>query len=839
MVRPAVLQQLPLPLAPHGSAQREPSPDVLIGEFGAEPSRPSPAAIEQDATGQTDLHPLDALAQWRQRVADFEQHRVAALAPLPTRPKREHVMRCRGDIEPSRVEPQGRGEHVARQGHQVDGHVRIGTHLLRGRRWLGLLGSRDGHGEQRDGECQGSTPWNTMRSDEASMRHDHRPSEPALSGSKRLVVLGRDTLRPAPEPCLDSARKALVNNRVGRLVAPERSSQGIAAMTLRSLRAPHRRGLLAAGLLLALGGCGGVLDSPRRGGGIGLFGGGSDPTLGTPRPPQQSVARAEPLAEEPSAAMQQVLAHLRRQGFSEVRAPKDLQVPPTGTTTFPIVARYGQCYVVVAVAPKGRNLDLVVLDPWGRSIAHDLRPDRHPWAAFCPSASGRYTVRLQAPPGSPTPLRIVTLKGAPTQNPALLAFFQAAEGGSAPVRTVGVPPSLSPRLAAYAQSFAAEGFQQGGAPVAVVAATGQGVDFDVEFPAPGCFRMALVGEGAGIQQVQAVLLGAQGEVLARTQGSGDAVLEHCVQAPSRGRLRAIPVQGAGPLAVAFFSKLASESTAGATAETGGIGAAQSAGGVEEQFALLDGDMRARGYTRATEPQRIEMNPNEHRTLNVDLQGGKCYAFLAVGDPVTIQDVDLAVGTPAGEMLDMDIAVDARPIVRVCPKQSAPYTVAITMQSGSGTVLFARYDWPRGIRGPFGLRGLAYVRLAENVALLASEDFVPDDAVDPIRSRFRRLDAPREHALPLRGGHCYAVLVVGGEGLRAVSAELEVEGTVVGRTPDLHLVPFLTLRYCTQRDVRATLRIVAPALQRRMGSAMNPALESRPGVYVVQLFRQEG
>ncbi len=615
-------------------------------------------------------------------------------------------------------------------------------------------------------------------------------------------------------------------------------------MTLRSFRASAYQKLLFAPFLVVTtaAGCGGLPASPRRGGGLGLFGGGDTPDM-APRPPQGNEVRAEPLADEPSAALGQVAAHLQRRGFTAAVPPRAIQVPPTGTTTVPLSVEYGRCYVVVAIGPKERNVDLVLLDPWGRSIAHDLRPDRHPWAAFCPSTNGRHTVRLQAPPGTPTAVQFAVFRGGPTQNPALAAFFQAAEGGgAAPVRTVGVPPSLAPRLASYTQRFVSEGYQQGGPPMAVVTAAGQGVDFEVNLPSPGCFRMVLVGTGAGIQRLQAVLMNPQGQVLTRAGGmEADAVLEHCVQAPGKARLRALPLQGSGPLAVAFFSRTQAGSTSAGSPEgsetTGGIAGAQSAGGVEEQFAFVDGDMRTRGYTRTSDPQRLHMMPGEKRPLSFDLEAGKCYAFLAVGDPATVQDVDLWVGSPSREVLDMDVATDARPIVRVCPRKSGPHTVLVTMADGQGEILFTRYDWPRGVRGPFGLRGLAYVRLAENVALLASEDYLPDDNLTPIRSRFRKLDEVRTHRLNLKGGRCYALLVVGGEGIRLVSGELEVGGSVVDRTPPQHIVPFSTLRHCPEQDVRATLRVQAPALSTYLGGAVRPEMESRPGTYVVQVFRR--
>ena len=68
-------------------------------------------------------------------------------------------------------------------------------------------------------------------------------------------------------------------------------------------------------------------------------------------------------------------------------------------------------------------------------------------------------------------------------------------------------------------------------------------------------------------------------------------------------------------------------------------------------------------------------------------------------------------------------------MRVCPSARGHYRMAIRMTSGSGSYIYAPYRWTRGTRGPFGLAGLIYLRLAEVTSLLAVEGYEPDVGYD--------------------------------------------------------------------------------------------------------------
>src|SRR5690606_39285785 len=70
------------------------------------------------------------------------------------------------------------------------------------------------------------------------------------------------------------------------------------------------------------------------------------------------------------------------------------------TVVHDLVLPAGRCYVVAALAPATADLNLTVLAPNGRAIAHDVRRDAHPNVRFCTRYARRHALRLQMARGS-------------------------------------------------------------------------------------------------------------------------------------------------------------------------------------------------------------------------------------------------------------------------------------------------------------------------------------------------------------------------------------------------------------------------------------------------------
>jgi hypothetical protein len=248
--------------------------------------------------------------------------------------------------------------------------------------------------------------------------------------------------------------------------------------------------------------------------------------------------------------------------------------------------------------------------------------------------------------------------------------------------------------------------------------------------------------------------------------------------------------------------------------------------VDENFALLDADMRARGYEGLGTSSRGELGEAGTNAYDVDLEGGKCYAILAVGDS-GVRNLDLTLLDASGREVDRDVASDTRPIVRVCPSTDGHYRMQVRMTSGSGVYFYAAYRWPRGIRGPFGLEGLIYVRLAELQALLSVEGYSPDPGYDLEQANLRSEGTSATHRLHLNGGQCYSIAVVGGDGVSDIDVALARGGTEITSDGGVRSA-FPSLRHCvtTTGDFTLTVRAAAgsgPYLYQVFSRADSPSL----------------
>ena len=233
---------------------------------------------------------------------------------------------------------------------------------------------------------------------------------------------------------------------------------------------------------------------------------------------------------------------------------------------------------------------------------------------------------------------------------------------------------------------------------------------------------------------------------------------------------------------------------GTTVATGGGGGGTVATGtgLVENFRLLDNDMRARGYEPYGEPTRGNLTQGQTREIPIELETGRCYAILAVGD-TSVRDLDVLLLDSGGRQIDRDRAPDARPTVRVCATSTGSFNMQVRMFAGSGAFAYQAYRWPRGTSGPFGLRGLIYVRLAEVTALLQVDGYGPDDTIDPGRGTLRRQGDTADESVTLQSGECYAVVAVGGDGVADLDLALSYEGQEVAT--DQSVSAFPSVRHC--------------------------------------------
>lgn len=566
--------------------------------------------------------------------------------------------------------------------------------------------------------------------------------------------------------------------------------------------------LLAASLAL-VGGCRrrtavrGVVTGGGEGGGRGTVqvGGGSEVAHGTPREQLEQYDRL-----------------LRGQGYQPVGPATHGTLPPNGITAYTIDVQRGHCYVVGLFGAPGTDVNLVMLDPAGRPIGHDVRPDEHPWVSFCAARPGRFVARVQQARGQGEfYFAPYFVRG---RRPVDLSAFFGGAAAAGP-QVAQIDRDTTQRLSALDQQMSAQRYQRIGEPSGLVLSNREERVFALSLEQGRCYAFGTLG-GPGTTDTDVFLQDGSGQRLqADTRSERDAMVQYCAPDDGNYTLQVRLFGGAGPVFTVAYAQpiagqAATEPLVPVIAETSTAGA-----GLDENFALLDADMRARGYEGFGDPQRGELGEGAERTFAVELEGGKCYALLAVGDS-GVRDMSLALRDGSGREVDRDEAGDARPTVRVCPSSTGSYQMVVRMVSGAGGFVYGAYRWPRGTR--LGdLAGVLYVRLAEVTALLNVEGFQPDPGYSTDRGRLRREGGTATHSLRLNGGQCYSIVAVGGEGVRDLDLTLSQGPTQIASDLGTRNA-FPSVRHCASTDGDYTITVSAA---------------SGSGEYAYQVFSQQG
>jgi hypothetical protein len=555
-----------------------------------------------------------------------------------------------------------------------------------------------------------------------------------------------------------------------------------------------RTALIIALVCLAAFGCG----SRRRQQFTPQIGGGFTATTGGGQTVSTGNVRASGTGQQ---MLEQLDGVLRQNGFAPLGPAVHGSLQANGLIAYAIDAQPGACYTLAAFGEQdGQNIDMIVLDPLGRPSAHNVRPDAHPWASFCSAMAGRFIARVQMAGGQGG--YFYAAYAGTGRRVELSEFFGQTPEQEA--QTAQIDGETQARLTALDSRLGAQRYTRTSQPVGLLLPPQQPRDFQLNLSQGSCYAFGALG-AQGTIDTDVVLSDPTGQhAAADSDTNRDALVQYCAPQSGMYSLQVRIHQGQGALfAVAYVQNnqgqpapqqqiMSSTSTAGAS--------------LGENFALLDADMRARGYETYAPQTTAELAEGGVRTFEIDLEGGKCYAILGVGD-ASVRNLDLQLLDPQGRALDRDDGPDARPTVRVCPSANGHFTMQVRMTSGSGQYVYAPYRWPRGTRGPFGLSGLIYVRLAEVTALLDVEGFEPDPGFTPQNGRLRREGESATQQVALAAGQCYAVVVVGGDGVADLDVALSLNGQQLASNFGTRTA-FPNVRHCAQQDGQYTVNITA-------------------------------
>lgn len=524
----------------------------------------------------------------------------------------------------------------------------------------------------------------------------------------------------------------------------------------------------------------------------------------------------------PRDALERVEGHLTSNSYVRTGpAVHNSNMPQNGLVAYALDADAGQCFVAVAVSPPGTDLNMVVIDPRGAAVAHNVQPDAHPWVEICAASRGRHVVRLQMVRGSGEYYYAVYARRG-SQQANIAALY--GDGAATQVEAATLDGETQARVAAVDTRLRSQRYQSVTQPQGVRLGSREDRNFPLNLQAGYCYAFGTFG-GPGTGDTDVFIVDGNGTDLAVDQATArDGFVEFCPPVPGAYTLRARLFDGAGPVFVAAWAR-PDASSGVAVAPVGSnptgavVGVSTAAMSLDDNYRLLDADMVARGYEHYGEPAAGELTEGQTQDFGISLEGGKCYAILAVGDS-GVRDLDLAVLDARGQAIDRDVEADARPVVRVCPERSGESRIQVRMANGGGGFRYVAYRWPRGTRGPFNLNGLIYVRLAEVTSLLNVDGYQPSADFMPENGRWRATGATARHSINLPAGRCLSILTVGGDGVHDIDASLSIGGSQLARDTTHNAFP--DLRFCTERAGDYSLEVTA-----RTGT----------GEYFYQVFEQ--
>lgn len=530
------------------------------------------------------------------------------------------------------------------------------------------------------------------------------------------------------------------------------------------------------------------------------YSGGVTVTAGATTAPQNDLP--------PREALERVEAHLTAANYARTGpAVHNANMPQNGLVAYALDANAGQCFVAVAVSPPGTDLNMVVIDPRGAAVAHNVQADAHPWVEICAASRGRHVVRLQMVRGSGEYYYAVYARQGSEQADIAGLYGDTA---AAQVQAATLDADTQRRVAAVDTRLRGQRYQSVSAAQGVQLSPREERNYPLNLQAGYCYAFGTFG-GPGTSDTDIFIVDGNDNSLAVDQATDrDALVEFCPPLPGAYTLRARLYNGSGPVFVAAWARPEAGASGTATVPvvtTTVVGTSTAAMTLDDNFRLRDADMVARGYEHYGEPASGELEQGQTQDFGISLEGGKCYAILAVGD-TGVRDLDLAVLDAAGQATDRDVEADARPVVRVCPQRSGESRIQVRMASGGGAFRYVAYRWPRGTRGPFNLNGLIYVRLAEVTALLSVDGYQPSADFMPDRGRLRAVGATARHTVRLPAGRCLSVLTVGGDGVHDLDTTVSMGSSQLSRDTTHNAFP--DMRFCTERAGDYTLEITARA-----------------------------
>jgi hypothetical protein len=444
--------------------------------------------------------------------------------------------------------------------------------------------------------------------------------------------------------------------------------------------------------------------------------------------------------------------------------------------------RGGRCHTFAAFGGPGlEDVNLqVFVGP--RRAGDDMAPGSEAVVrSFCPAQD------------TPATVRVIAARGTGTY--ALGVWTGEATGPLTAVSAIDTA-YLTRRLAERAAAAAA-----GMNPVqsAQFGSIETGRSANVAFPveAGRCYRVIGVAEPA-LSNLDLTFFVDGRSVAEDLAPGGDPVVGYCAAAAGGARVDVWAVAGAGGYALGIY---AGENTEATTRTADPL----------ETLLHAAAQTLARGATLLSDPFIDELTVTASRQYDIQIQAGRCYAFVAVSDTGNL-DLELFSGNA---VLGRDDDLDNAPGLIHCAQEATTVRARLTLLSASGRYAFGVFDAPgvtQGVRPQPTITGQAvggtqtdYV--ATRIRAAHAQRAAALLPVSDVQRGDLQQAATADFLLTLPAGRCYTIIAAGVPSVRDLDITLTSPyGQVLATDATDDATPVLITNPCPQWSGEYRIRV---------------------------------
>jgi hypothetical protein len=378
-----------------------------------------------------------------------------------------------------------------------------------------------------------------------------------------------------------------------------------------------------------------------------------------------------------------------------------------------------------------------------------------------------------------------------TQAAVVLAVLLASASG----RAVRSTAALEKELERTGERLG-EGWERDGEVVTGGLAEGQSAEIARSVRAGTCYRFLAVG-GDGIEDLDLRVLAGGRQLGADSGKVSSPDVKVCAKSDLRVEARLQLYEGSGQYAFGVWRE---------------AGAEAAASGREAVLAELESyaGRVAAGMEAVGEPHFAEVGYRHSEVIRKELDGRRCYKFVAVGDR-GVNDLRMSVLTD-GEEVSGDRISGRRPVAQWCAPERSEVEIKLLVTGGSGRLALGVYGASSATAeaAPEKVGGSESDFVANRIRQLHVQYGRGRAAISPVFRGNLSTNGEQVFEVRLQAGHCYTVIAAGNPSVKDIDvvlldrggSEIQRDDTRAGFTAlDTDPCPRFTGRYTVKIEMK--------------------------------------